>query len=168
MTHGRVASLFVCLLLLVHVVIVVVVVKQILHILVVRARNVFRRNPSCRFSRVCSGGERGALDSRDPVRVRVGELERHDTGVPAALHRLLDARAERRGVDEAAVGDVGRGSGLADDELVDVDAVLLDLEDGGSTSAVEERVAILVAGAGRLCGGGQTRPRPIVLRDSRL
>ena len=148
MTHGRVASLFVCLLLLVHV--VVVVVKQILHILVVGARNVFRRNPSCRFSRVCSGGERGALDSRDPVRVRVGELERHDTSVPTTLDRLLDARAERRRVDEAAVRDVRRGSGLADDELVDVNAVLLDLEDGGSTSAVEERVAVLVARAGRL------------------
>ena len=146
------ASLFVCLLLLVHV--VVVVVKQILHILVVRARNVFRRTPSCRFSRVCSGGERGALDSRDPVRVCVGELERHDTRVPTTLDRLLDARAERRRVDEAAVRDVRRGSGLADDELVDVDAVLLDLEDGGSTRAVEERVAVLVARAGRLCGCG--------------
>ena len=82
------------------------------------------------------------------------ELERHDTRVPASLHRLLDARAERGRVDEAAVGDVCRGPGLADDELVDVDAVLLDLEDGGSTRAVEERVAVLVARAGRLCGCG--------------
>ena len=81
----------------------------------------------------------------------MGELERHDAGLPARCRSLVDARAERRGVDEAAVGDVCRGSGLADDELVDVNAVLLDLEDGGSTSAVEERVAVLVARAGRLC-----------------
>ena len=67
--------------------------------------------------------------------IRKGEhaahLPDHDTSVPALRLRLLHARTERRRVHEA-VGGISRGGGLADDELVEGDAVLGDLEEGGA------------------------------------
>ena len=54
-------------------------------------------------------------------------LEDHDAGVPALGLGLLHARSKRGRGDEA-VGRVGGGAGLADDELLEVDTVLLDLE----------------------------------------
>ena len=55
-------------------------------------------------------------------------LPDHDTAVPALGLGLLHARAERGGGDEA-VRRVRRGRGLANDELVERDAVLGDLEE---------------------------------------
>ena len=71
-----------------------------------------------------------ALSGLDPGGVGVGELEGHDTTLPARRDGLGDARAERGRVDEA-VGRVGRAAGLANHELVDVEAVLGDLEQRG-------------------------------------
>ena len=91
--------------------------------------------------------ERGTLGSADPVGVRVRELERHHTALPASSRCLVHARAERGGVDEP-VGGVGRTAGLADDELVELEAVLGDLEEGrsreGRSGLVDEAVAVLV------------------------
>lgn len=78
-------------------------------------------------------------------------LVRHDSGLPATLDRLLDARAQRRGVDVATTGLVNRASRFANDELVDVYARVLDFEHGRTARGVEERIAVLIARAGRLC-----------------
>lgn len=86
------------------------------------------------------------------------ELEGHHTRVPSALDGLLNACAERRGVHKAAavepalrLGHVLERAGLADDELVEVDAARgVCLEDGGAPGAVEERVAVRIARIGRL------------------
>lgn len=89
--------------------------------------------------------EGGALRGLDPGSVGVGELERHDTGAPALGLGLVDARAERRGVDEPVRGISSR-AGLANDELVQVDAVGRDLEHGrageGTARRVEETLAV--------------------------
>ena len=55
-------------------------------------------------------------------------LPDHDTAVPALGLGLLDALAERGGRHDA-VGRVRAAGGLADDELVERDAVLGDLEE---------------------------------------
>ena len=74
-------------------------------------------------------------------------LPDHDTGVPALRLRLLHARPKSRGVHEP-VGGISRGGGLADDELVEGDAILRDLEEGGSgecpAGAGEEARAVSV------------------------
>lgn len=75
--------------------------------------------------------ERGTLGSADPVGVRVRELERHHTALPARGVRLVDARPERRRVNEPVRG-VARAAGLADHELVKVEPVLRDLEERGA------------------------------------
>ncbi len=73
--------------------------------------------------------KRTALRSGDPLSVGTGELEGHDTAVPAPSLSLRDARAERGRVDEA-VGRVGCTTRLADDELIEVDAVRSNLKQG--------------------------------------
>ena len=93
----------------------------------------------------------------------MGELERHDAGLPARCRSLVDARAERRGVDEAvAVVGVGGGAGLSKHELVDVEPVLRDLEQrragegsaGGGDEAGTVLVQVLVVELDVvLCGG---------------
>ena len=55
-------------------------------------------------------------------------LPDHDTAVPALGLGLLDALAERGGRHDT-VGRVRAAGGLADDELVEGDAVLGDLEE---------------------------------------
>lgn len=73
------------------------------------------------------------------------DLEGHDTAVPTLCLGLVHARAERERVDEAVRGIAGSAR-LADDELVEVDAVVGDLEQRGSregaTCGVEEALAI--------------------------
>ena len=75
--------------------------------------------------------ERGALRRLDPGGIGVRELECHDTGLPARRDSLVDARAEGRRVDEP-VRCVARGTGLPENELVDVKPVLRDLEECGA------------------------------------
>ena len=87
-----------------------------------------RREP-LRLVRARSSLERSPLGRADPVGVPARELERHDTTLPARSGRLVDARPQRRGVDEAVRG-VGSAAGLADHELVEVEPVLRDLEQG--------------------------------------
>ena len=91
--------------------------------------------------------ERGALRGLDPGSVSVGELERHDTCVPALGLGLVDTSTERRGVDEP-VGRIGSRAGLANDELVEVDAVGRNLEHGrareGTAGRVQETLAVRV------------------------
>lgn len=60
--------------------------------------------------------------------IRKAHLERHNTGTPSLSVRLVDARAERRRSDEAVRGVCGAAR-LADDELLQVDAVGCDLEE---------------------------------------
>ena len=57
------------------------------------------------------------------------DLPDHDTAVPALGLGLLDTLAERAG-RHVAVGAVGGRGRLANDELVEGDAVLGDLEEG--------------------------------------
>ena len=54
-------------------------------------------------------------------------LEDHEAGVPALSLSLVHACGER-GRGHEAIGSVGGGARLANDELLEVDAVLLDLE----------------------------------------
>ena len=75
--------------------------------------------------------ERAALRSTDPVGVGIRELERHDTAVPAACSGLGNTLAKGRGVHEA-VDCIGGTTGLANDELVELDAVARDLEQRGA------------------------------------
>ena len=62
---------------------------------------------------------------------RSAYLPGHRTGVPALRFSLLKACREcRRG--NIAVARVTSGSGLADDELVELEAVVRKLEQGGA------------------------------------
>ena len=74
-------------------------------------------------------------------------LPDHDTSVPALRLRLLHARAKSSGV-HVPVRRVSCSGGLADDELVERDAVLRDLEERGArecaTGAGEEARAVAV------------------------
>ena len=93
--------------------------------------------------------ERGALRGLDPGGISVGELERHDAGLPARCRSLVDARAECRRVDEAvAVVGVAGGAGLPEHELVDVKPVRGDLEQRrageGSAGGGDEAGTVLV------------------------
>lgn len=121
----------------------------------------FRQPVSTSFWLVSSElqlSERASLHSLKPLRVRMWELEGHHTRVPSALDGLLHACAEGSGVHEAAavepalrLGHVLERAGLADDEFVEVDSArAVCLEDGGASGAVEERVAVRIAGIGRL------------------
>ena len=95
--------------------------------------------------------ERTALRGGDPGSVGVGELEGHDAAIPALGFGLRDALAERRGVHEAVRG-VGDGAGLADHELVEVDAVVGDFEERGAREGrargVEEACTVSVEALG--------------------
>ena len=66
---------------------------------------------------------------------------------PALGLGLVDASTERRGVDEP-VGRIGSRAGLANDELVEVNAVGRDLEHGrageGTAGRVQETLAVVV------------------------
>ena len=76
-------------------------------------------------------------------------LEGHDTCVPALRRGLVDAGSERRRVDEAitVVRVLGRAR-LADDELVQLEAVARDLEQRGAkerrAGRVDQTVTVIV------------------------
>ena len=108
--------------------------------------------------------KRGALHSLEPGRVRVRELEGHDAGVPALRDGLLNTRPKGRRIDKPAVRDVAQGTGLADDELLEVDARFGGFEDRGPARVVKQRVAGLVAGRGRLCKRGSVQKHLIEVR----
>lgn len=91
--------------------------------------------------------ERTALRGTDPVGVGVRELEGHDAPVPATCRGLSDALSERSGIHEA-VGCVGDATGLANNELVEVDAVVRNLKQRGAregrTRGVDEARTVRV------------------------
>ena len=91
--------------------------------------------------------ERTALRGTDPVGVGVRELEGHDAPVPATCRGLSDALSERSGIHEA-VGRVGDTTGLANNELVEVEAVVRNLKQRGAregrTRGVDEARTVRV------------------------
>ena len=74
-------------------------------------------------------------------------LPDHDTSVPPLRLSLLHARTKGGRVHEA-VGSISRGGGLANDELVEREAVIRDLEEGRAGEAApragEEPCAVSV------------------------
>ena len=68
-----------------------------------------------------------ALRSLDPCSIRVRELERHNTRAPSLRLRLVNARPERRRVDEP-VRRISSCHRLPNHELVQLDTVGSDLE----------------------------------------
>ena len=68
-----------------------------------------------------------ALRSLDPCSIRIRELERHNTRAPSLRLRLVNARPERRRVDEP-VRRISSRSRLPNHELVQLDTIGRNLE----------------------------------------
>jgi hypothetical protein len=88
-----------------------------------------------------------AANGSDPRRLGAGVLPGHDAASPALRRRLRNAR-RKLGLCDEAVGRIGRARGLADHELVDVDARSRNLEERGTgegaAGGIEQALAVVV------------------------
>ena len=100
---------------------------------------------------MCSNASRllegRALRSLDPCSIRIRELERHNTRAPSLRLRLVNARPERRRVDEP-VRRISSRARLPNHELVQLDTIGRDFEHRRarerSARRVQESLAVRV------------------------